>query len=582
MSVSQIWHSRFWVVLAVILVGALCLFVAYPGRMLFDTMFHLGRVDALAAHFLAGGGYPCRLYADSCAGLGYAAPLFYGDLFLIPVALLRACGASLDVCFGAVLAEGAALSFAVMYGACAWFGLRARERLACACFFLFAPSTMMMAFSYGQVGMAFATAFLPCVVFPTLVLVTESGASARRLWEAAFLLALGMTACVLSHVITTVLAVLFVGALCLARLPIFFREPRRLACFAAAAFATLGVTAWFWVPMLEQWAAVDLLAFSSVRWTAAKGLFAGGPSVFGLLGDSFVWGLGLTPLLVDFCPEGWTWLPALLQVNYDTFAVWGWLLAPLVWLLFRTGVLSRFGASPPWVRVAGWALLLLTLLAATPLALGVLAPLFGWIQFPSRFFGLWTCLLAPLVACFAFRRCTASQRCLLGIAFLAAFLMVCVWPFNCRRVVLMELFPSVSGSAYSIGRGEYLPERFVRTFGVQPPPPEEEVVPWEWRGVAAWGSGPFALDVVDPRSSVVVPRFYYKGYAATLDGAPILIRESGEGFVEAETAGRMGQLRVWYAGTALQRASVWLSVAASIAVALLFLLARRRLRCFRA
>lgn len=79
-----------------------------------------------------------------------------------------------------------------------------------------------------------------------------------------------------------------------------------------------------------------------------------------------------------------------------------------------------------------------------------------------------------------------------------------------------------------------------------------------------------------------MPRFYYKGYAATLDGAPILIRESGEGFVEAETAGRMGQLRVWYAGTALQRASVWLSVAASIAVALLFLLARRRLRCFRA
>ena len=539
-----------------IMLGVLCLLVMYPGAKRFDTMFHLGRVDALAEHFLVGGGYPCRLYASSCAGFGYASPLFYGDLFLLPVALLRVCGASLVVCFGALLAEQVILAFCVMYGACKWFGLRARECLACACFFLFAPSTMMMIFSYGQVGMAFATAFLPCVVFPTLVLLAERGIAPRRLWEAAFFLVLGMSACILSHVITAVLAVSFIAILCLCRLPHLFREPRRLACLTFAAVATLGLTAWFWVPMLEQRAAVDLFVFSEA-WRPAS--IARIQPVFGFFTDVAIWHKVIYPVLAAYCPEGWGWMLEWCRMDFDAFVAWGWLLLPLLWLLFRKGTLARFGEAPLWVRAAGWGLLVLTVLAAMPLALGVLEPLLWWTQFPSRFFGLWTCLLAPLVVCFAFRRCTPCQRRLLTEAFLVMFLVVSLFPLYARRCHLAGLgHPPVSEESYSIGNGEYLPERFTQVHGGKVPKEEgKEAWPWRWRPGASGDAGIFTLEVTTPQTSVSVPRFYY----------------------EAETAGKTGTLRVWYAGTFLQRASGWFSFGVLLLLLLLFFL-RHRLRVF--
>lgn len=561
-----------------IMAVVVCLLVMYPGAKLFDTMFHLGRVDALAEHFLAGGGYPCRLYAASCAGFGYAAPLFYGDLFLIPVALLRACGASMVVCFGALLAEQVVLAFGVMYGACGWFGLRGRERLACAAFYLFAPSTMMMIFSYGQIGMAFATAFLPCVVFPALVLLTEHGTVPRRLWEATSLLVLGMSACILSHVITAVLAVSFIAILCLCRLPHLFREPRRIACLAFAAVATLGLTAWFWVPMLEQRAAVDLFVFDEA-WRPAS--IARIQPVFGFFAEAFIWRKVVYPALAMYCPEGWEWALEWAQMDFDAFVAWGWFLAPLLWFLFRNGTLSRFGAAPLWARAAGWVLLGLTVLVAMPLALDVLVSILWWTQFPSRFFGLWTCLLAPLAVCFAFRRCTPYQRRLLLETFLVMFLLVSVFPLYARRCHLAGLgHPPVSELLYNIGNGEYLPERFTRVHGGKVPEKEEkEAWPWRWRPGASGDAGIFTLEVTTPQTSVSVPRFYYKGYAATMDGEPLSIRESFDGMVEAETAGKTGTLRVWYAGTFLQRASGWFSFGVLLLLLLLFFF-RHRLRIF--
>lgn len=576
---ARLFHPE---VSVAIMAAVVCLLVIFPGTKLFDTMFHLGRVDALAEHFLAGGGYPCRLYATACAGFGYASPLFYGDLFLLPVALLRACGASMEVCFGALFAEQVVLAFGVMYGACRWFGLRARECLACACFFLFAPSTMMMIFSYGQIGMAVATAFLPCVVFPTLELLTEWGATPRRLWEAAFLLVLGMSACILSHVITAVLAVSFIAILCLSRLLFLLREPRRLACLTFAAVATLGLTAWFWVPMLEQRAAVALFVFSDAWRTESV------VRVYPLLGvftDTFIWQRGIYPILAAYCPEGWGWMLEWGRMDFDSFAAWGWLLLPLLWLLFRKGTLARFGEAPLWARVAGWGLLGLTVFVAMPLALGVLEPLLWWTQFPSRFFGLWTCLLAPLAVCFAFRRCTPYQRRLLTVAFLVMFLVVCVFPLYARRCYLPDLgigrcLPPVSEELYGIGKGEYLPERFTRIHGGKVPKDEEkDARPWRWRDNAFDGAGPFTLEVTTPQTSVTVPLFYYKGYAATMDGEPIPIRESFDGMVEAETAGKTGTLRVWYAGTFLQRASGWFSFGVLLLLLLLFFF-RHRLRIF--
>ena len=59
-----------------------------------DLHFHLTRLVELADHIRREGllAYPFAINFSSCEGMGYATPLFYGDLLLLPSAILVAAG----------------------------------------------------------------------------------------------------------------------------------------------------------------------------------------------------------------------------------------------------------------------------------------------------------------------------------------------------------------------------------------------------------------------------------------------------------------------------------------------------------
>ena len=85
-----------------------------------DITFHLQRLDALAQEFRLGidwGNFPFRIYSFTLDGYGYGSPLFYGDLFLYPFALLASWGVSVYAAYRLmliVMLAGAYLTFRLM------------------------------------------------------------------------------------------------------------------------------------------------------------------------------------------------------------------------------------------------------------------------------------------------------------------------------------------------------------------------------------------------------------------------------------------------------------------------------------
>ena len=71
-----------------------------------DIAFHLQRLDALSQEFRLGvdlSDFPFRVYTTTLDGYGYGSPLFYGDIFLYPFALLSSLGVSVYTAYRLLL-----------------------------------------------------------------------------------------------------------------------------------------------------------------------------------------------------------------------------------------------------------------------------------------------------------------------------------------------------------------------------------------------------------------------------------------------------------------------------------------------
>lgn len=550
-------RNRFWPTLiglfaALTLACALTAWVVAP-----DTAFHLGRIEGLATHFREGGGYPLRLDAWACAGYGYATPIFYCDLFLTPLAAARALGAPLAaVWVGFALGAIAAL-VAVAAGLARWFGLGRRATLASVC--LYATPCALNFFHGGALGTLCGNVFMPCVVFPAWVLLAEAPLGRRRAGEALAALGVGLTALPLAHLPSTVLAAAFLVALGLFRAPFLLRHPRRLLALAALAVAVAGLTAWFWLPLLEQWGSALVCFELGPRSRFAEGWVS---------------------------PMGW-FLPAALWQAFaarflggafamwgSAFLMWGWFLAPMAWVAWRQGGIRRLREAPFWVRFAVWACALILLLLACKPLLAALEPLLSPLQRPSRLQTLWWALFAPVAGRFLAEICTERQRRLLALCVALVFLKSFATPLHDRAATFLGHRPTPAERPFDIGNAEYLPTAWNRLHH-----PGDPYRTFAWAAADSAAHGTLTHTIAHPAPTLALPRFHYPGYAATLDGAPCAIRPAADGTVEVLTAGRTGDLRLSYEGTPLQRLATRISLrTAAILLALGGLLLARRAR----
>lgn len=210
----------------------------------YDIQFHLARIEGIYQAMRAGN-FPVRLNPVQNAGYGDLSAAMYPQLFLYPAAMLRFLGVSLMLSYK-VLLTGMNVCSAFTAYYCAKSICRSEKiGIWTSVFYTFASYRIIDIYMRHALGEALAMAFLPLVVWGTYEILWGN----RKKW---YLLVLGITGVLQSHVLSTYMCALFMAlelVICLIKCP----KPElwgRIRSGFTAMCVTILLNAGFLIPFL--------------------------------------------------------------------------------------------------------------------------------------------------------------------------------------------------------------------------------------------------------------------------------------------------------------------------------------------
>ena len=209
-----------------------------------DVIYHLLRIEALKTGISEGLPF-LRINMLFLGGEGYASSLFYPDTLLYIPALLRVAGVSINASYHIFVALTLILGFLTSYFSMKLISHDRYSAMTTAIIFTLAQYHLADIYTRSAVGEFTALIFIPLVI--------------AGLWNFAYedmnrpyLLAVGMTGVILCHTLST----LFCLGLCFVFLLISIKKiiktPMLFLKLLLTGIVSLALTAFYWLPMLEQ------------------------------------------------------------------------------------------------------------------------------------------------------------------------------------------------------------------------------------------------------------------------------------------------------------------------------------------
>ena len=221
-----------------------------------DIDYHLLRIEALKTGILNGLPY-LRVNMLFFGGEGYASSMFYPDFLLYIPAVLRTLGVGINLSFHIFIAVCLILTFAVMYLSAGYITGSPVAALISAVIYTLCQYHIDDIYTRVAVGEFTAMIFIPAVI-AGLFDLTEKG------FKKPWILGAGMAGVLLCHTLSTIFCLILCVAVVIIRFKVFIKEPLRILKVMLTGFSALCLTAFYWIPMLEQMAATEFKYLDSV------------------------------------------------------------------------------------------------------------------------------------------------------------------------------------------------------------------------------------------------------------------------------------------------------------------------------
>jgi hypothetical protein len=219
-----------------------------------DINFHIYRIASIAEGLLAGQ-FPVRIQPDWMNGYGYATGIMYGDALLYLPALLFASGFSIVTCYHFYILLVNVLTLLVIYHIAVHISDGQQYVSAAAtAFYMLNPYRICDIYQRAAVGEYTALLFLPIVAYGLWKIYLESDRNKNNGWK---WLAVGFCGLITSHVLSTMIAAIFVLLTCIILIRKTFTK-RVFLQLIQSVFSAALMSVFFWLPFVQYYRTVDM------------------------------------------------------------------------------------------------------------------------------------------------------------------------------------------------------------------------------------------------------------------------------------------------------------------------------------
>lgn len=514
-----------------------------------DASYHYLRMEALADRLRSGeivsGGIDYLFYD----GLGYASSLAYPDVFLYIPAVLRLMGVGIGTSMAV---------FLIFCNACCMFSMfyciyRMSENPVAATIatVIFTTSFYRIDNLYTRFALGEVQAFIfwPIIIYGLYDLIFRD-------FKKPYIIGFGFVGMLLTHTLSTALAVVVCVVVVLIFAKRLLKEPKKIIRLVITALCVLVVTSFYWIPLLELMNSCELTVSHPISKASDNSV-----KFFGIFRDTSIGydvaGLGI--LIFALCITR-VFIQVKALSNEDTGKknkVCEKNLVLFADACLFTGLLFAFLStkSAPW---------------------GILAHVFDFIQFAWRMFAVVTVMLSVAVAVYLYiilKNIKSSEVATIIFTLMMVInINVHIETIGIRHAEVYndDYYTSDVNRTYNIGYGEWLPwsaknitdkvkenaHRVVLNDGTEAKYQKEDT---------------YLAFIVDDKTYEYadVPYIWYKGYVAYDEGGnEYRTSMSDMGFVRVEFDGVKpeGNIYVEYQLTTLQIVSYTVSIVSVVAL----------------
>lgn len=543
-----------------------------------DIGYHLLRIEGLKDGILSGQ-FPVRIAPDWQQGNGYADAVFYGQTLLLPAALLRMIGFTVNTSYRIyMLLINAATAWLSYY----CFQKIFKERyvgLLCSMLHTLSVYRLYKTYMCGALGETLGSLFLPLIVYGFYRVFTEDIHSKEYKWSFLPLL-IGFAGIIQSHMLTCEIVGGFTILLCIILWKRVFRKETFWA-LAKAAVGSVLVAAWFVVPFLDYMLTGDFVIHHvSGRTIQERGLYLAhlfsfptfaGPDVFpaenGMVGTAPM-GIGFA-LLAVWLAWGYLRITGRIRKSGNEHLTAEEIALGRILGIFAGMAMLMSLSLFPWDRIQ-----FLNRITAT---------LVSSLQFPNRFLTLGSvaCVgLAGVIGVWIWRSGRPGGKALWAGALIVLTFMTSVYmetDFLYKKDFMRVYNDEGMGNGYISG-AEYLPYGTDATQLIYRAPIAGGDVEIE-----GYEKGPLTVEVscrsYGAEGSLNLPLLYYKGYRAydADTGEELEVYDGDNHTVHVKVPeGYEGTVRTTFVSPWYWRLAEAVSLISGIGLAVWYHLARRR------